>query len=212
MSNSVVSTQSAKFTQLLVVISLDLNKAIFLAELNISPQVEIKILKRVKPASTLSLVFWPPEMVARTSVFVCPNTDKYVLEVIWVEMSDQPGLAFPRSGMVCGHRPSPLSYNINTALPPSPRILILPIPFHLCAGPFFFFFSPFAVGLSRPSAGSCTPLSASPRSDVDPHQASGQQLRRRLQLQCGPLYQERLRQRLRSTFAADTVFDAHSRP
>ena len=46
--NSVVNSQSAKFTQLLIVVSLDLNKAIFLAELNISPQVEIKILKRVK--------------------------------------------------------------------------------------------------------------------------------------------------------------------
>ena len=86
MSNSVVNFRSAKFTQLLVPVSLDLNKAIFSAELNISLQVEIRILKRVKPVSNLSLVFWPPEMVARTSVFVCPNTDKYALQFKYIQV------------------------------------------------------------------------------------------------------------------------------
>ena len=37
--------------------------------------------------------------------------------VIWVEVSAPPGLAFPRSGKVGRHSPSPLSQHISTALP-----------------------------------------------------------------------------------------------
>ena len=55
--DSTVVSQSAKSTQLLVQNSQ----------------------KKDETWSTLSLVYWPPEMVAKTSGFVCPNTDNCVL-------------------------------------------------------------------------------------------------------------------------------------
>lgn len=85
-SNWVGISSIAKSTQPLVQISQDLSKAIFPPELGISPQVEIRILQKDQTWKDLSLVFWPPEMVAKTSIFVRPNTgNRYSLSILFAQ-------------------------------------------------------------------------------------------------------------------------------